>query len=82
MSSINTPDCESIFESFFGHYEEVPYYGKKYIEAKIKYFEKTGVPNPTLYLDSYMYENYDEFKKWLSKNNKILLYEDLEFGTA
>ena len=76
---MSSPSLEDIFENLFGHQNYIPFVGKKFLEGKINYYSKENIQRADLYLDKFIYENYDAFKEYCDRKNKKIQFEDLEF---
>lgn len=75
---MNIYELEVLFEKLFGHLDVNPF-NKNFLMQKIEYYKETDQKRPDLYLDLFIYENYDAFEQWCIKTNKQFPYQDMEF---
>ena len=71
-------DLENVFEKVVGNHS-FHIFNREFLKEKIQYYKMIGENRPDLYLDNFIFNNYDAFEIWCNKNNKSALYPDLKF---
>ena len=72
-------NVEQFFNQIFLHQNTIPF-NRNFLREKIRYYKEKNEMRPELAQEIFIYENYDAFELWCIKNDKTLLYPDLQFN--